>query len=669
MYRRFLAFLCISVMFFGAFSVNAADSRITLPSGKKVFLSGVNLAWINFANDVGDSPLDTTAVKKAMKATADSGGNCMRIWLSTNGTNDPKFGSDGLVSGPGSKTISNIQQMLTLAKRYNILVMPVLLTHGWVNPDQMNASQLAKNIKMLQTEDGLNAYINNYVKKVVKEIGNDPNLVCWEVCNEPEGMYQQWNNKETKITQYEIQRLVNWVAAAIHETVPGVLVSNGSATLDFRTWYTDAALKGISGGKEKGTLDFYMIHYYGWCGSSVSPFQKPCSYWNLDKPLVVGEYPSSDWDNNTQSSTPCVDGGGKVDTLLKYLDNNGYAGGLGWQYQPDQGDPWMKGFSTFGHSIAEVYRADSNSIKLTYTGSGSFMVTAAATSGGSVTKSVSGRIDSLKSITLTAVASSGYSFTGWTGDTTCTDAELTIKKVVKDWSLLANFKPDEGTNLIKNGDFSTDKAWASWFDEKTNEANITFEDGQANVIITKADTINWEIQISQSDIPLDSGATYQLKFDAWSTDERVLYVGVTTAASYNFQGGQEFVLSGEKQTLEFAVGCDTTCKTGIVQFNCAKSTLPVYIDNVSFIKSSDISAVKAPLIHRTSGVAFKCAANRIVWNAPSQNAKAMITRLNGSIVKSSITANSLNIADLPSGHYMFIINNGLARETFGFIKF
>lgn len=69
------------------------SDRITLPSGEKIFVTGHNLAWINFGNDVGDTPLNATAFEAAMKAVSDSGGNTMRVWLSTNGANDPKFGA------------------------------------------------------------------------------------------------------------------------------------------------------------------------------------------------------------------------------------------------------------------------------------------------------------------------------------------------------------------------------------------------------------------------------------------------------------------------------------------------------------------------------------------------------------------------------------------------
>jgi hypothetical protein len=72
----------------------------------------------------------------------------------------------------------------------------------------------------------------------------------------------------------------------------------------------------------------------------------------------------------------------KVDTLLKYLNKSGYAGGLGWQYQQDAGDSWMKGFSTFGHSIAQAYRADSNDIKISGISNNTFAVMVSATNGG-----------------------------------------------------------------------------------------------------------------------------------------------------------------------------------------------------------------------------------------------------------------------------------------------
>ena len=339
-----------------------AASRITLPSGKKIFAVGMNLAWINYAGDVGNTAIDTSKFDKPMKDIADSGANCMRIWLSTDGTHDPVYSSTtGLVTGAGTQTVANIQKMLKLAKKHNLVLVLVLLTHNWVNKS-IDQTILANNKKMLTTDAGLQAYIDNYLVALVKAIGNDPNLLCWEIFNEPEGMVDGWSSPKNTITQAQVQKAVNWIAAAIHTNVPNVLVSNGAASLGTMSWYTDNALSTV-GTKTNGVLDFYMAHYYGWNGTSNSPFTKTYASWNLDKPLIIGEYASTSWSKSTSSSSPMQDGA-NVDTLLTYLDKVGYAGGMGWQYQQDAGDPWMKGFPTFGHSMAQAFRADSASIKL-----------------------------------------------------------------------------------------------------------------------------------------------------------------------------------------------------------------------------------------------------------------------------------------------------------------
>jgi len=663
MVNRNFKLLIICAILFSVVAVDAmpSASRITLPSGRKIFVSGMNLAWIQYAGDVGDNALNETAVNSAMKAISDSGANCMRIWLSTDGTNDPKYGSNGLVSGPGSKTLTNIQKMLSLAKKNNLLVMPVLLTHNWVKKD-LNPTILANNKKMLTTEEGLQAYIDNYLIPIVKAIGNDSNLICWEVYNEPEGMVQGWSSPQNTITKAQVQKSVNWIAAAIHDAVPNVLVSNGAASMEYVNWYTDSELK-KAGSKTNGTLDFYMAHFYGWNGTSNSPFAKKYSVWGFDKPLVIGEYPSSDWSPGMSgTSSPITDAGAKVDTLMTYLNKAGYAGGLGWQYQPDQGDPWLKGFTTFGHSMKQAYRADSNSIKLTGMTDNTFLVMASAGNGGKVISSATGRVESGASVTINATANDGYTFSGWTGDTTSTEAELTIKSVKKDWSILANFVPDAGTNLIAGGDFSDDTKW-SFYAATDNTASVAYDNDQAKVTITKSDTLSYHIQLTQGGIALDSGVTYVVSFDAWSSAARDMAIGLSTAATWHFQGGANFSITDTKATYTADITPDSTTDAGILQFNCGNSKLPVYIDNVSFVKKAgspvkmnrSIAAMQSGmnLLQISSGLQFAFESGKTDLNRIS------VYRANGSKVL-SINSNTgiIERKYLTSGQYFIRATNG-----------
>lgn len=652
----------LGLVIIGAVTLQAmpAGSRITLPTGKKIFVSGMNLAWKNFAGDVGDTPLDTVYFDKAMKDIADSGGNCIRVWLSTNGTNDPKYNSQGLVSGPGSQTIPNIKKMLKLAKKHNILLMPVLLTHNWVQ-NSINSTILENNKKMLKTEEGLKAYIDNYLKPVVTEIGNDPNLICWEIYNEPEGMVMGWSSPANTITEAEVKRSVNWIASAIKETVPEVLVSNGAASIGHLSWYKDDVLKS-AGGKENGTLDFYMAHYYGWNGTSNSPFTKSYSNWTLDKPLVIGEYASTDWSQATSSSSPMQDAG-KVDTLLTYLNQAGYAGGLGWQYQPDAGDPWMKGFETFSHSMMELFREDSNSIKLDGISSNTFAISVSASNGGTVKRSVVGRVEFGKSDTLTAVAAKGYSFEGWSGDTAATNPVLVIKSVEKDWSIHANFVPDAGTNLIRDGDFSDPTMWGTWVNkDEGNEATITFSEGQAKIVITKADTLNYNIQLTQGNIALDSGVTYLVTFEAWTSSRRPLFVGLSTQGTWHFQGGAEVELLDSKKKYEIEIIPDSSTTAGVLQFNAGASTEPVYIENVSMVVKTNSVRNHHRSINQTAS--FNQVGYLIRWSAVSNQATADLLDLNGRVIKTVSKNGPISLKEVPSGLYLFRINDGVNSSAF-----
>ena len=641
-----------------------AGSRITLPSGKKIFVSGMNLAWITYAGDVGNTPLSTSSVgliDEAMKAVHDSGGNAMRIWLSTDGTKDPIYGGNGLVSGPGSSTIANIQKMLQLAKKNNILLMPVLMTHNWVNKS-INASILANNKTMLTTEDGLKAYLDNYLTPVVKAIGDDPNLLCWEVFNEPEGMVDGWSSPAGTITKAQVQRAVNRVAGTIHRLVPGVLVSNGAAYMGAMSWYSDAALK-AAGGDADGTLDFYMAHYYGWNGTSNSPFTKSYAAWSFDKPLVIGEYASSDWSTSTNSSSRMQDAG-KVDTLMNYLNKAGYAGGLGWQYQQDQGDPWLKGFPTFGHSIRVAYLADSNSIKLDGTGDGKFSVSVGAGMGGSVVATPAGRVDSGKSVTLVATPAAGYTFAGWTGDTTASTATLVIASVVKDRMITASFKPDAGTNLLKNGDFASDASW-SFYAAKNNTASATFTSKSAVILISAQDDTNHHIQLSQSGVQIDSGVVYMLSFDASATTARTLNLGLSSGApGWKWLGGGEAEIGTTTKPYSVEIKSLGAGPSADLQFNLGGATGTVTIDNVSLVRAG---GTRVSRVATSAGFRLQAVPGGFSWTRPGAATGATTIRLldasGRELHRSTSAAASGFVPSAGIGLRFAILENGSLREV------
>lgn len=298
----------------------------------------------------------------------------------------------------------------------------------------------------------------------------------------------------------------------------------------------------------------------------------------------------------------------------------------------------------------------------------SAMIMTSVQGGGTVTVSPSStKVKKGTEVTFTAVPSTGYSFKAWEGASTSTTNPLTLT-INENTTLTAVFAAEAGTNMVKSGDFSDATQWVSWADNLTNSATITFANGQANVTITKADTVNWKIQVKQELIPLVAGETLTLTFDAWSSGERILFAQLSSATTYHFQGGEEVTLTDAKQTFTFDMTPDSTTDEGILQFNCGKSTLPVYIDNVSLVKKVPVSVSKTVSGIVNNGSMFNLSGNKIFWNAASANATASIVALSGRVLQKSIIARECDLSGLPSGTYCFIINDGIKQQSFKFTR-
>jgi mannan endo-1,4-beta-mannosidase len=86
-------------------------------------------------------------------------------------------------------------------------------------------------------------------------------------------------------------------------------------------FYKDSCLTG-AGGKADGVINFYQIHTYSYQGSwgTNAPFNHNAADYNLDKPLIIGEFASV-----------CAENEG-IERLFEHAYSNGFGGVLSWQY-------------------------------------------------------------------------------------------------------------------------------------------------------------------------------------------------------------------------------------------------------------------------------------------------------------------------------------------------
>ena len=344
--------------------------------GRDLWLSGGNVAWVDFARDVGSGETRLDVFDRVFRELRANGGNTLRFWLHTTGAASPEWEGETVV-GPGDETIDDLRAILDLAREHQIRIMICLwsfdmlrTSNGWAITDRAHA--------LLTEEEKLQRYIDRALVPMVTALRGHPGILAWEIFNEPEGMSEEFGwDFNRHVPMSAIQRFINRTAGAIRRADPDALVTNGSwsfraasdvtADLDLlvpgksaaeltagelealrrklfdryghvytleetrrlygtiqewgpnRNYYTDARLV-AAGGDPRGVLDFYTVHYYSWGSTQVSPFHHDAAFWGLDKPLVVAEFFMED-----AFGVPWRE-------LYDRLYSRGYAGALAWQW-------------------------------------------------------------------------------------------------------------------------------------------------------------------------------------------------------------------------------------------------------------------------------------------------------------------------------------------------
>ncbi len=375
--RNNAAFLCILFMILLVLPFNGTNGQSRIPfAGRNIFISGMNVAWVNFASDLGPYPIDTSKFAVIFDTVSLNGGNIMRLWLNTDGTRTPQYDASGKVTGPGVNAVEDLKTILSIAHRYNIGLQLCLWSHDMMH-NTLSQTVLDRNTKFLTDTSYTMAYIRNALIPMVDAARGNPAVAGWEVFNEPEGFSDEfgWSDR-VHVPMADIERVINLIAGAIHRADPEALVTSGANSIQSltdvqvmskisaaesinslseeqkesltkmfnATHRTDFTVSGYisylikiaalpnenyyrddrliaAGGDTAGTLDYYNVHFYG--SQAQSPFNHPFTVWQLKKPLVVGEFFMQDTY------------GVPYQNLYEQLYLTGYAGAMSWQWWGD----------------------------------------------------------------------------------------------------------------------------------------------------------------------------------------------------------------------------------------------------------------------------------------------------------------------------------------------
>jgi hypothetical protein len=298
--------------------------------GRDLWVSGSNVAWVDFARDIGPGTTQFDRFEQIFSELRANGGNALRLWLHTTGEHTPEWSGVEVV-GPGQGAIDDLRVILDLAYAYDVGLMLALWSHDMLDVSRPT-SVTDRSLGILTNENLLQTYIENALVPMVDSLRGHPAILAWEIFNEAEGFSEEygWSSRH-RVPMTAIQRFVNRTAGAIRRTDPEARVTTGTWKMamlsdvgTFHNYYTDARLAEV-GGDDDGFLDFYTVHYYADFGSSVSPFVHDYDYWGLDKPLIIAEFYTENTFRTVRNTIP-------YDRLYESLYDRGYAGALAWQW-------------------------------------------------------------------------------------------------------------------------------------------------------------------------------------------------------------------------------------------------------------------------------------------------------------------------------------------------
>jgi len=344
---RVVAALCLAAgVIMGASAVapqttqdKAEGNRLTI-NGKPLFISGMNIAWNSFGQDLKDgASINETKFTGYILDIKNAGGNAVRWWLHNDARYCPKVDNNGQVTGIANTTIDNIRKVLDIAYDNGVVVSLCLFSHNLMKNNGQGMTSVENNVKLFSSPTNMDTYITKGLRPILDAVGSHPAIMCWEVFNEPEGMTTEFGDgwgMDKRLSYDNVIIFTAKVAVEVHSRTKK-MVSTGIHAFDKTNYfpkYTDANLASKitnSSDKTKAYLDFYMAHYYPeHQGTDMSPFHHKASYWGLTRPVLIGEFPAKSWDDGNYK--PGIKPGTGVSIINAYARayDSGYCGALSW---------------------------------------------------------------------------------------------------------------------------------------------------------------------------------------------------------------------------------------------------------------------------------------------------------------------------------------------------
>ena len=292
-------------------------NRLTT-AGQPSFWAGLNYPW-KTGQDFGTGGWghlgvsDSTTYQEIDADFANMAADGVRVvkWrVFSDGRYGLQFDANGVTTGLDDFLFPDIDAALEIAKRHDMYLLLMLFSSGfWTADCQGGSVRLGGHADTLTDASRRQALVDRAVVPLLDHLAASDRVVAFEVIAEPEwGIVELARERDAriKLPVAVLHDFVAEVTRAIHQHTRSLATVESNRFSNMQNW-------------QHLGLDYYSFSWYDWL-EQYEPLATPASSANLDRPIVLGEYPA---------------GGSAYYTLPQVLDTAyslGYAGAFGWSY-------------------------------------------------------------------------------------------------------------------------------------------------------------------------------------------------------------------------------------------------------------------------------------------------------------------------------------------------